>query len=81
MSLLASRLRFRPLAFAHRRHLATVSSAPSSRAPQTLVEKIVQSYAVDVPEGRAVRAGDYVMIQPKHVWVHSRTERGAKTAS
>jgi homoaconitate hydratase len=40
---------------------ATVSN------PQTLVEKIVQKYAVDLPVGAKVRSGDYVMIRPEHV--------------
>jgi hypothetical protein len=48
----------------HSRFLATQSSLP-----QTLIEKIVQSYAVDVQEGKKVKSGDYVMIKPKHVWV------------
>ncbi len=41
--------------------------ATTSTIAQTLIEKIVQSYAVDVPEGKKVRAGDYVMIKPQHV--------------
>lgn len=43
------------------RTYATVST------PQTLVEKIVQKYAVDLPANAKVRAGDYVMIKPEHV--------------
>jgi hypothetical protein len=43
------------------RGYATVSN------PQTLIEKIVQKYAVDLPAGQKVRSGDYVMIQPEHV--------------
>jgi len=46
----------------HRQRLyATVSN------PQTLVEKIVQKYAVDLPAGTKVHSGDYVMIKPEHV--------------
>lgn len=45
-----------------RRFLATTTSLP-----QTLIEKIVQDYAVDLPEGKKVRSGDYVMIKPEHV--------------
>jgi hypothetical protein len=52
-------LRSAPL---HRRRLyATVSN------PQTVVEKIVQKYAVDLPKGAKVYSGDYVMIKPEHV--------------
>ncbi|KZO91118.1 homoaconitase [Calocera viscosa TUFC12733] len=55
-----------------RRALAT--HAPSARlAPQTFAEKVVQRYALDWPAGRAVRAGDYVMIQPEHVMTHDNT--------
>ena len=52
----------RPLCFVLRGY-ATVSS------PQTLVEKIVQKYAVDLQPGAKVRSGDYVMIRPEHVYV------------
>jgi hypothetical protein len=45
----------------HPRFYATVSN------PQTLVEKIVQKYAVDLPVGAKVHSGDYVMIKPEHV--------------
>jgi homoaconitate hydratase len=34
---------------------------------QTIIEKIVQRYAVDLTPGTKVRAGDYVMIKPEHV--------------
>ncbi|TFK72985.1 homoaconitase [Pluteus cervinus] len=43
------------------------------RNPQTLVEKIVQRYAVGLPPGRLVKAGDYVMICPEHVMTHDNT--------
>jgi homoaconitate hydratase len=49
------------------RTYATVST------PQTLVEKIVQKYAVDLPAGTKVLSGDYVMIRPEHVYVPSHT--------
>lgn len=45
-----------------RRGMATPSSIP-----QTLIEKIVQDYAVDLPAGKKVKSGDYVMIRPEHV--------------
>jgi homoaconitate hydratase len=44
-----------------RRSYATASS------PQTLIEKIVQKYAVGTEEGTKVRSGDYVMVGPEHV--------------
>ncbi len=40
---------------------------------QTLIEKIVQCYAVDLDEGREVRAGDFVMLQPAYVMTHDNT--------
>ncbi|EJU04731.1 homoaconitase [Dacryopinax primogenitus] len=56
-----------------RRGLATQASMSTRRTPQTFAEKVVQRYAVDWPEGRAVKAGDYVMIQPEHVMTHDNT--------
>lgn len=41
--------------------------------PQTVVEKVVQKYAVGLPVGKVVRAGDYVMIRPEHVMTHDNT--------
>ncbi|MEA2031735.1 MAG: homoaconitase [candidate division Zixibacteria bacterium] len=40
---------------------------------QNLVEKIVQKFAVDLPEGHTVRAGDYVSIRPAHILTHDNT--------
>nr|VWO97791.1 Non-canonical non-ribosomal peptide synthetase FUB8 (EC (Fusaric acid biosynthesis protein 8) [Ganoderma boninense] len=61
--------RANPLAF---RAFATVSST-SPRVPQTVIEKVVQRYALDLPPGKAVKAGDYVMIRPEHVMTHDNT--------
>ncbi|KAF5341878.1 hypothetical protein D9611_001862 [Ephemerocybe angulata] len=47
--------------------------ASASRVPQTIIEKVVQKYAVGLPEGKAVKAGDYVMIRPEHVMTHDNT--------
>ncbi|GAA5884831.1 hypothetical protein JCM6882_007113 [Rhodosporidiobolus microsporus] len=51
-----------------RRFLATPASIP-----QTYVEKVVQRHAVGLPEGKVVKAGDYVMIKPQHVMTHDNT--------
>lgn len=40
---------------------------------QTLVEKIVQKYAVNLPKGHQVRAGEIVTLRPKHVMTHDNT--------
>ncbi|KAI8085768.1 uncharacterized protein B0P05DRAFT_533646 [Gilbertella persicaria] len=40
---------------------------------QNLIEKIVQKYALDLPEGYKVKSGDYVMIRPHHVLTHDNT--------
>ncbi|EDR08655.1 uncharacterized protein LACBIDRAFT_184939 [Laccaria bicolor S238N-H82] len=56
-----------------RRCLATIASTRSARVPQTVIEKVVQRYAVGLPEGKAVKAGDYVMIRPEHVMTHDNT--------
>ena len=55
-----------------RRHLATVAEQ-RPRVPQTAIEKIVQKYAVGLPDGKLVKAGDYVMIRPEHVMTHDNT--------
>ena len=54
-----------------RRCFATV--AKSQTIPQTVIEKVVQKYAVGLPEGKVVKAGDYVMIKPEHVMTHDNT--------
>ncbi|MCX7835448.1 MAG: homoaconitase [bacterium] len=41
--------------------------------PQTMIEKIVQNYAVNLPMHHEVHAGDYVTIQPRHVMTHDNT--------
>ena len=53
------------------RRFATAAERP--RIPQTVIEKVVQKYAVGLPEGKAVKAGDYVMIRPEHVMTHDNT--------
>ena len=62
---------WRPLLGA-KRQFATVSSTTPS-IPQTVIEKVVQKYAVGLPEGKVVKAGDYVMIRPEHVMTHDNT--------
>jgi len=38
-----------------------------------VIEKVVQKYAVGLPAGKVVKAGDYVMIRPEHVMTHDNT--------
>ncbi|GAB4168526.1 MAG: hypothetical protein Kow00108_01630 [Calditrichia bacterium] len=40
---------------------------------QTLIEKIVQRYAVDVSPATTVSSGDFVSIRPAHVMTHDNT--------
>lgn len=40
---------------------------------QTLIEKIAQRYAVGLPTGHEVHAGDFLSIQPAHVMTHDNT--------
>lgn len=40
---------------------------------QTIVEKIVQSHAVDLPQGTIVRCGDMINVRPFHVMTHDNT--------
>ncbi|KAI6025829.1 hypothetical protein F5J12DRAFT_810620 [Pisolithus orientalis] len=65
-------LRARRQQFAALRFLATAATSRHA-VPQTVIEKVVQKYAVDLPPGRVVRAGDYVMIRPEHVMTHDNT--------
>lgn len=47
--------------------------ASESTDTQNLIEKIVQKYALDLPEGFKVKSGDYVTIRPHHVLTHDNT--------
>ncbi len=40
---------------------------------QTAIEKIVQAHMAEGPEGRPVRAGDFVSLRPRHVMTHDNT--------
>lgn len=51
--------------------LSSLKTSP--RIPQTLTEKIVQKYAVGLPEGKFVKAGDYVTISPHHCMTHDNS--------
>lgn len=50
-----------------------VTTTEIPRIPQTVIEKVVQKYAVGLPGDKVVRAGDYVMIRPEHVMTHDNT--------
>lgn len=56
-----------------RRHARFLSTTPSLLASQTLTEKIVQRYAVDLPEGKLVRSGDYISLAATHLMTHDNT--------
>jgi len=56
-----------------RNHLGSFRFLATAANPQTLIEKVVQKYAVGLPAGKVVRAGDYVMIRPEHVMTHDNT--------
>ena len=45
----------------------------TTKIPQTVIEKVVQKYAVGLQVGKVVKAGDYVMIRPEHVMTHDNT--------
>ena len=40
---------------------------------QTVIEKIVQNHALDLPAGHEVQAGDFVTLRPDHVMTHDNT--------
>jgi homoaconitate hydratase len=44
-----------------------------TKIPQTLTEKIVQRYAVGVSEGKVLRSGDYVTLQPHKCMTHDNS--------
>ncbi|KAH0563158.1 mitochondrial Homoaconitase [Trichoglossum hirsutum] len=51
------------------------ANAPTEgkKTPQTLTEKIVQRHAIGLPEGKLVRSGDYVQIEPYRCLTHDNT--------
>lgn len=53
------------------RGLAT--HAPTNQTPQSVIEKIVQRYAVDLPPNQKVQAGDYLSVRPQTVMTHDNT--------
>ncbi|HKJ80924.1 MAG TPA: homoaconitase [Ignavibacteriaceae bacterium] len=40
---------------------------------QTLIEKIAQKYAVDIPDGKEIHSGDYISFKPAYVMTHDNT--------
>jgi homoaconitate hydratase len=52
-------------------YLSTFQETP--KTPQTLTEKIVQRYAVGVAEGKVLRSGDYVTLQPHKCMTHDNS--------
>ena len=55
------------------RHSRGTRLFATQTTPQTIIEKVVQKYAVGLPAGKVVKAGDYVMIRPEHVMTHDNT--------
>ncbi|KAI0024399.1 hypothetical protein F4780DRAFT_725347 [Xylariomycetidae sp. FL0641] len=51
--------------------LSSLKTTPPN--PQTLVEKIVQSYSVGLAPGKKVKAGDYVTLAPHHCMTHDNS--------
>jgi homoaconitate hydratase len=43
------------------------------KTPQTLTEKIVQQHAVGIAEGKVLRSGDYVTLQPHKCMTHDNS--------
>lgn len=44
-----------------------------TKTPQTLTEKIIQAHAIGLPEGKVVRSGDYVQVEPYRCMSHDNT--------
>ncbi|ERF71882.1 Homoaconitase [Endocarpon pusillum Z07020] len=53
--------------------LPNIAPGRKVTTPQTLTEKILQRYSVDLPKGKVVRSGDYVQIQPHRCLTHDNT--------
>jgi homoaconitate hydratase len=51
--------------------LSTFQETP--KTPQTLTEKIVQQHAVGIAEGKVLRSGDYVTLQPHKCMTHDNS--------
>ena len=51
--------------------LASLKTSPA--VPQTLTEKIVQRYSVNLPKDKYVKAGDYVSLSPYRVMTHDNS--------
>ena len=45
----------------------------AAKTPQTLTEKIVQRHAIGLAEGKVVRSGDYVTLQPAKCMTHDNS--------
>nr|OQO26181.1 Homoaconitase, mitochondrial [Rachicladosporium sp. CCFEE 5018] len=51
--------------------LSRSTTAPAT--PQTLTEKIVQRYSLDLAEGKVVKSGDYVTLSPHKCMTHDNS--------
>ncbi|KAJ5083291.1 hypothetical protein N7456_012718 [Penicillium angulare] len=60
-------------AFFQAQHEDASIASSEKQTPQTLTEKIVQRYAVGLPEGKVVRSGDYISLAPKHCMTHDNS--------
>ncbi|KAJ4480109.1 homoaconitase [Lentinula aciculospora] len=59
--------------FSSRNYATSITYGSSSKTPQTVIEKVVERYAVGLSPAHTVQAGDYVMIRPEHVMTHDNT--------
>ncbi|MCJ1477977.1 mitochondrial Homoaconitase [Lambiella insularis] len=53
--------------------LPNIAPGKKVTTPQTLTEKILQRYSVDLPKEKVVRSGDFVQIQPHRCLTHDNT--------
>jgi homoaconitate hydratase len=51
----------------------STASVAETWPPQTLTEKIVQRYAVGLPEGKLVRSGDFISLAPERCMSHDNS--------
>lgn len=62
-----------PTRMARIRSIRYLSSSSVLYRGQNLTEKIVQKYAVNLPQGKQVFSGDYVSIRPAHCMSHDNS--------
>ncbi|KAL9124828.1 MAG: hypothetical protein Q9217_005887 [Psora testacea] len=70
---LSSTIHARADTILERKDLSSTLLTSKKATPQTLTEKIVQRYAVGLPEGKLVQSGDYISLAPEYCMTHDNS--------